>query len=492
MTLQRPRDFLLSLLHELRQLPQETEWLEFKRNNNKPAEIGEYISALSNSAALEGKVTAWLIWGIDDDTRDIVGTSFDPAQTKVGQEELENWLLRLLQPKIEFRFHELDVDLQTVVILEAVAASRHPVQFQGVEYLRVGSYKKKLKDFPDKERALWRTFDLTPFEREIAAESLDAERILKLLDYPSFFELLDLPLPESRAGILEALQSDSMISRNDAGKWDITNLGAVLFARQLSDFRHLERKAVRVIQYRGSSRVETIREQSGIKGYATGFEGLVKHISDIQPHNEVVGQALRKEVPMFPELAIRELVANALIHQNFHIRGTGPVIELFENRLEVTNPGLPLVQVERFLNSPPKSRNEALASFMRRIGVCEERGSGVDKVVSQTEFYQLPAPLFESTEEHTLAVLFAHKPLNDMDKVERVRACFLHACLRYAQRDFMTNSSLRERFGIEDRNSAKASRLISEAVEEGLIAPHDADAGKKYMKYVPYWAAATS
>ncbi len=100
---------------------------------------------------------------------------------------------------------------------------------------------------------------------------------------------------------------------------------------------------------------------------------------------------------------------------------------------EITNPGRPLVKTDRFLDSPPKSRNEALASFMRRIGVCEERGSGVDKVIFQTEFYQLPAPLFEETDEHTRSVLFAHKDFKDMGKEDRIRACYLHACLQYVQ-----------------------------------------------------------
>ena len=480
---------MLSLLQELRRLPSETEWLEFKRNNTKPEEIGEYISALSNSAALDGKVNAWLIWGVADDTGDIVGTDFEPGVAKVGNEELENWLLRLLNPKIDFRFHCLTAQDKPVVILEIASAARHPLQFQGVEYIRVGSYKKKLKDFPDKERALWRVFDQTPFEREIAAENVAADDVLKLLDYPAYFELLKLALPDAKAGILEALEAEGLILRSATGQWNISNLGAVLFARQLADFQHLGRKAVRVIKYKGNSKVETIREQVGTKGYAAGFEGLVHYVGSIQPTNEVVGQALRKAVPMFPELAIRELVANAIIHQDFHIRGTGPMVELLDNRLEVTNPGMPLVQVERFLNSPPKSRNEALASFMRRIGVCEERGSGVDKVVFETEYYQLPAPLFEAMHEHTFAVLFAHKELNDMDSAERVRACYLHACLKYAQRDFMTNASLRERFKIEDRNSAKASRLIAEAVEHGAICAYDVQAGKKYMKYVPSWAA---
>jgi ATP-dependent DNA helicase RecG len=168
------------------------------------------------------------------------------------------------------------------------------------------------------------------------------------------------------------------------------------------------------------------------------------------------------------------------------------MVELFADRLEVTNPGEPLVATDRFVDAPPRSRNEALASLMRRMGICEERGSGVDKVVSQTEFYQLPAPLFEVPIGSTRAVLFAHRPLSRMDAEERTRSCYLHACLRHVNREYLTNSSVRARFGLNEANSASASRLIKETVEAGLIAPADENAAKKLMKYVPWWARASA
>jgi predicted HTH transcriptional regulator len=191
---------------------------------------------------------------------------------------------------------------------------------------------------------------------------------------------------------------------------------------------------------------------------------------------------------MFPELAVRELVANALIHQNFFVTGAGPMVEIFDDRIEITNPGEPLVDTQRFVDTPPKSRNETLASLMRRFRICEERGSGIDKVIFQVELFQLPAPLFEVPPGFTRMVLFSHRPLTEMDRSDRVRACYLHACLRYVTRDFLTNSSLRERFGVEERNKATVSRYIREAVEAGAIEPFDEGAARKLMKYVPFWA----
>lgn len=164
------------------------------------------------------------------------------------------------------------------------------------------------------------------------------------------------------------------------------------------------------------------------------------------------------------------------------------MIEIFSNRFEVTNPGRPLVDTDRFLDSPSKSRNEALASFMRRIGVCEERGSGVDKIVMQSEIYQLPAPIFETTNEHTVAILFAHKELKDMDKSDKTRACYQHASLRYIQRDYMTNTSLRERFAIDKKNISMVSKIINETLKEEKIFIYDESVGTKARKYIPWWA----
>ena len=490
MTMDRPAEHLVSLVRELCKLPGETEWVEFKINVHEPKEIGEYVSALANSAALAGKLFAYVVWGISDHDHAVVGTSFNPSTEKVGNEELESWLLHLLAPKIHFRFFEVSVDGHSVVLLEIERAYRHPVQFHGQEYFRVGSYKKKLKDFPEKERALWRIFDQTPFEDGIAVARVRDDEVLRLLDYPAYFELLKRPLPENRDGILKALASDKLIDLSDAGSWNVTNLGSVLFAKRLEGLRNLRRKAVRVIQYRGSSRIETLREQVGNRGYASGFEGLIGFINGLLPSNEVIEQALRKTVPRFPELAVRELVANALIHQDFFVTGAGPMVEIFEDRIEITNPGVPLVDTQRFVDSPPRSRNETLASLMRRIGICEERGSGWDKVVFQSEVYQLPAPLAEVADDHTRVVLFAPRPLSSMDRAERVRAAYLHACLRYVNREYLTNTSVRQRFGIEARNSAKASRLIAEAVEAGAIVPDDPTAAPKLMRYVPEWAKA--
>jgi len=225
------------------------------------------------------------------------------------------------------------------------------------------------------------------------------------------------------------------------------------------------------------------------KGYASGFEGAVAWIDNVLPTNEQIQQALRVERKLYPEIAIRELVANALIHQDLSIRGTGPMVEIYTDRIEVTNPGVPLIDPQRFIDCPPMSRNEKLASFMRRVNICEERGSGIDKVVESAEAFQLPAPDFRVLEHHTQAVLFAPMRYGDMTQAERVRACYQHACLQWVSNVKMSNATLRKRFGIDEHNYPMVSRVIAETLDAKLIKPADPDSkSKKHARYVPFWA----
>ena len=199
---------LQHLADELIKLPKENEWVEFKTNNKDPKMIGEDISALSNSAALLGKVSAYMVWGVEDVNHKIVGTDFKPSATKHKQQELESWLLQKLEPKIDFHFWEFEYQGVEMVILEIQAAMHKPVRFDGTEYIRIGSYTKKLRDFSEKERELWRILDRVPFEKQIALKSVSGEKVLQLLDFVKYFDMTKQPLPDTQQGILTKLQDD--------------------------------------------------------------------------------------------------------------------------------------------------------------------------------------------------------------------------------------------------------------------------------------------
>jgi len=103
------------------------------------------------------------------------------------------------------------------------------------------------------------------------------------------------------------------------------------------------------------------------------------------------------------------------------------------------------------------------------MGICEEKGSGVDKVIEAAEAYQLPAPDFRVGEKRTTAILFSHREFEDMDRNDRIRATYQHCCLRYVMNQKMTNQSLRARFRLPENRTESVSRTLRETVEAGKI-----------------------
>ncbi|WP_375471923.1 ATP-binding protein [uncultured Nostoc sp.] len=204
--------------------------------------------------------------------------------------------------------------------------------------------------------------------------------------------------------------------------------------------------------------------------------------------NRFIEEVVRQEVKMFPEQALRELIANALVHQDFLATGTSVMIDMYSDRIEISNPGIPPIKVERFIDEN-RSRNEQLAKLMRIFGICEEKGSGIDKVVSAAEMFQLPAPDFRVGDTRTTAVLFAHQDFADMSKSDRIRACYQHCCLLYVSNQRMSNQALRERFRLSESQAANVSYIIGFTKEAGLIKADESEStSTRYARYLPFWA----
>lgn len=476
----------IALVDELLAATGENHWLEFKTNNEDQAMIGKLCSALSNGARIDKKDVAYVLWGIEDGTKRIVGTTFTPEVKTVGNQVFALWLAKYVT-NCTFSFRSISHPKGTLVLLEISAATTAPAEFQGTAYIRIGSGTPKLSDYPQLFQKLIDNIRPYTWERGIAKSFLLPEDVLSLLDYPAYFRLTKHPLPENRSGIIERLEADRLLVKDVGERWNVTNLGALLIANDLKAFDpSLARKGVRFVAYEGDGRASIVTHRyDEARGYASAFEDLVQFIHKLLPQNEHIGMALRESQPLFPELAIREIIANALIHQDLTIRGAGPQIELFKKRLAVTNPGEPLMQVDRMIDLPPRSRNEILASIMRRMGMCEEQGSGLDKVIWAIEKAQLPAPCFQAEEESMQVILHGPRTFANMTADERVRACYQHAVIMYLNGDRMKNASLCKRLGIESKNAAQASAVIRLAQQKEQIKP--ADARYPRSGYVPWW-----
>lgn len=356
--------------------------------------------------------------------------------------------------------------------------------FGGNRWMRVGEELRPMSD--DRLRQIYAEGHPSWLEQS-AVEDLTGQDVVALIDTQTYFDLLELPYPTTQEAVLARLVEERLIHSRPNG-YAVTNLAAILLAKNLRTFDGVYRKAPRVITYRGESKLETLSDVHGQNGYAVGFQGLIRTIMSQLPQNELIHDALRKESNLLPEVVIRELVANALIHQDFELTGTSPMVEIYSNRVEISNPGEPIVPVERFIDGY-QSRNERLADLMRRFGICEERSSGIDRVVKAAEIHQLPAPDFAVAFRRTLVVIHGPRTFSRMDGSDRVRACYQHCVLQWVLRRQMTNQSLRKRFGLADGSSNTVSQIIATSQSQGLIKlDPTAPTSKKFARYLPSWA----
>jgi ATP-dependent DNA helicase RecG len=474
-----------ALLERLVREP-EKEWIEFKVNNAEPTELGQYVSALANSSMLADRDKAYLVFGIENGTRKPVGTKVRLLSLKKGGENFVNWLQRQLEPALMIEYLDFECDGLPFAIMCIEPTYDRPVKFEGIEYIRIGENKKKLSNFKEHERALWLATGRRRFEQAVAETNLTPDQVIKTLDIGAYYRLTGEEMPKSPSELIRKLENIGAIKDNMEGGYDILNLGAILLANDIDDFPSLKGKSVRVIRYSGNDKRESDLEQEGKRGYAAGFIGLIRFIMQNSTGEKYI-DGVRKKVPLCPEDAVREVVANALIHQDFTQFGAGPVVEIYSNRIEVMNPGNSLIETDRMLDER-KSRNEKLAETMRTLGLCEERGGGLDKAMIAVEDAHLPSPEFIASKDSMRIVLFGPRTFDKMSKLEKQRACFFHCVIKWIRHEYMSNASLRERFSLPQEEYQAVSAIITASVRAKRIIPADPDQGKKNAKYIPYWA----
>ena len=317
---------------------------------------------------------------------------------------------------------------------------------------------------------------------------VDSGTVTKLLDTGAFYTLMQLPIPSTRDGIIHDFQEYGFLKQMDNGNYSITNMGALLFAKDFGAFDYLSNKAIRVIRYKGSGRTHAIRDQFFSKGYAVAFDDIVTYIMSMLPQEETIETALRQEFIMFPEKAVREILGNMIIHQDMTASGQSLMIEIFDERIEATNPGKLLVDVDRIIDTAPHARNEKMAQFLRLVHICEARGSGFDRMEEGMRDWKIPAPKVETTEDFCRTMLYWHSSLSQWSKEEKIRTCYIYICYCYVNGIDATNAVLRDRFGVQEKNKATVSRIIKDTVDRGYIRLYDRSTAPRYYKYVPYWA----
>lgn len=468
-----------ALHRSLRPIPQELNEIDWKENlSNKTDRLAQHICAFTN---LSGG--GFLVFGINDNAgfENLDQATIEEIVNKLGNIAKNNlaWSIQLEHTVLDYEGHAL-------LFVRIPEQQNKPVYLRGRDiydsYIRSAGHTVKMSREQVHEH-LALSHGLS-FEKRIACCSVSEETVMTLLNYQKLYELIGKRIPNDPIYIMDQMCEYGMIERKD-DRYDILNLGAILFARNLKDF-NLENKEVVVRKYAGSNNLVLELEYKMSEGYAVGFDEMIETIMRFTSKEKI--DVRREAVPNYPRVAIREFAANLLVHQDFSTTGMPITIEVFVNRLVMTNPGVCLNDVNRLIDLPPHSRNESMAQLMLQLDMCERRGSGYDRAVAAIEEMLLPAYKVQSGDNYTRVFMYPAKALKDMSKEEKAIACYQHACLLYESNMTLTNQAVRERFGLEKNKSSVASRIIADTVERGLIKISDEqNTSTKYVSYIPFY-----
>jgi ATP-dependent DNA helicase RecG len=474
----------ISLLNDsLAPIPTELNEIDWKSGlSPKTDRLAEHLSAFANQIG-----GGYFVFGVNDDGSlfSVVKQDADEIVRKLGN--IANNNLNISIPLHHFSHTYNGYSLLFIYIKEAI---EKPIYLRGKDifhsYYRSGGRTEKMNR--KQIQLLIAKSHGIDFESMAALKVSNSSEAISKLNYKSLFDLLEKKIPTTQEELFNSLLEYGLV-RYDESDIIITMLGAILFARSIDAFPDILKHKVIVRKYTGNNNLNLESEQPSSYGYAVGFEGLIDYIMKKIPTTEVIQEAIRKNIPIFPKVAIREFVANALIHQDFTLEGMPISIEIFANRIEIINPGASLNDIKRLIDLPPRSRNEKLAEMMHLLHICEKRGSGVDRAIKAIEDYFLPPVKFQKGESFTKVVIYSKKEFKEMTKSEKINACYQHACLLHESLEEMTNQSLRERFRLNKNKTSVASRIISDTIEAGLIKPSDPKASsKKFTSYIPYYA----
>lgn len=352
------------IINELRGYDSEREWFELKENWFAANELGEYVSALSNSAAIDGKKDAYFVWGVHDENHEITGTNFNYNQD-VNHEPLKHFLARQFTPDINLIFDETSMEGKKVVLLTIPAAKSVPTAFQNERYIRIGSSKEKLRKYPEKEAYLFEvlrrgfpTIENTPSEYQ----DLTFEKLL--IYYGAKGIKLNLDTYQKNLSLL-----------TEDGKYNI-------LAQLLSDNSHMP---IRVSIFSGKTKSDNMYSVREFGNQCILYSldevlryGDVLNIIQADETNRVVE---RKDVPLFENEAFREAIINAFVHNKW-VGGNEPMITVFSDRIEILSRGslAPEQTMEGFFAGESIPVNKKLSEIFLQLHISEKTGRGVPRI----------------------------------------------------------------------------------------------------------------
>ena len=405
---------LKALIDTLLTEPHETEWLEFKCNNKDPERIGKYLSALSNSACIGGRKYGYIVWGIDDETHNIVGTRFKPHAEKKGNRTLEAWLIQLLDSHVHLKIDVYDYDGKSVVIFRIDATTNVPVKFDGHEYIRVSSELQSLAKHPERARLIWNQ----------TKEDWSAE----IVDGASLSDLDSGALTMARNAFKEKHQNDSFYSEID--EWDDWTF---LRKTGLASGQQLNRSAILLLGKSESTIYISpfvaqiswiLKDSDGIEldyqhfcpPFLTNVSRLFSRIRNLTIREMPGGTLFPVEISQYDEWVVREALHNCIAHQDYTLCSKIIVIEHPDGLLFVNAGRFIPGTVETVLqqDAPQKQYpNRKLADAMVHLNMIDTIGSGIKRMFSFQRRRFMPMPDFDLDDGKEVRVRIAGRILDE-------------------------------------------------------------------------------
>ncbi|MCK5883955.1 MAG: putative DNA binding domain-containing protein [Bacteriovoracaceae bacterium] len=472
------------LVKSLRPLPQELNEVDWKvALSHKKDRLKKHLSAFSN---LSGG--GFLIFGVNDDGK-VVGISDE--ESRLIADALANMARTGLEPQVNIKYITFNFDgfpLLGIYIEESFEKPVH-IKNKSIEraYIRAGG-QSRIMSMDEVRRAVVSSRSLR-FGEITAAFSHDV--LDSWEDYFDFTEVMKRTRPSGFTGksaFYEYLLSLRLLTKVN-NIYVPTNLAVICCAKDFTKLHSYERFSIRLIQYKGNTKLTATRDETVSVGYSLGLDRIINTVTNWLPHSEEIIGASLVTRSTIPEVALREIIVNAIIHRDFTISNSCITVELYDDRIEITNPGslLPEISVDRLIDHPSRTRNEVLSDLMRKLGFAEERGSGIDKAVIASEKMGLPPIDFRNEADYFRVTLFSARSFQSMSKSEKIDTIYQHACLNSVIQRNTTGRSIRERFRMTRNESTKVYRLIDDSISVGKIKLANPEDSRKDHYYLPYW-----
>jgi ATP-dependent DNA helicase RecG len=403
---------LTALLDRLRAEPRETEWLEFKANRYEPQVLGEYLSALANSACLLGMPRGYLVFGIEDGSHAVVGTTFDPpAEKGKGEQLLPLWLSLGLQPNVGFEIHAFTHHGQRVVLIEVHPAFDRPVKFYGTAYVRDGTSKTELAKYPEKERAIWnRRVDWSAQVCEQATlDDLAPEAIAKARqEYATKFP--------GQAKELAGWDDPTFLNKARLTiRGAVTNAALLLLGRPEASAL-LAPAVARISWMLKNERNEELDYEHFGPPFLLNVDKVLGRIRNLTLRELPDGTLFPVELTQYDPWVIREALHNCIAHQDYGLRGRVQVVETPDSLLFTNVGGFLPGRVEKVIEQDAPLeiyRNPYLAEAMVNLNMIDTQGGGIKRMFMKQRQRFFPMPDYDLSQPERVMVTLRGRILDE-------------------------------------------------------------------------------